>query len=270
MKKDLHSDRRFAEHVNKHDCRNNNRFRLTIILVAIVLSVLVGITAIRFINKEKDGIHENQFRETIASIEKPEIDLFDLPVYSGIPFYELNSGRPFFDIDHIDVSTAFETYSELDDLGRCGSAFANLCRELMPVEPRGDIGMIKPTGWHTVKYPELIDDLYLYNRCHLIAFSLAGENANERNLITGTRYFNVEGMLPFENLVRQYIEDTGNHVLYRVTPIFDGRDLVARGVLMEAFSVEDHGDGICFNVFVYNVQPGIAIDYSDGNSVIDN
>ena len=139
----------------------------------------------------------------------------------------------------------------------------------MPTEERGEIGMVRPSGWHTVKYPEVIEDLFLYNRCHLIGYQLSGENANEKNLITGTRYFNVEGMLPFENEVARYVRKTGNHVLYRVTPIFEGENLVAEGVLMEAYSVEDQGRGVEFCVFVYNVQPGIEIDYATGESRID-
>ena len=166
-------------------------------------------------------------------------------------------------------SSSFESYSELDYLGRCGTAYANLSKELMPTEERGEIGSIKPSGWHTVKYPELIDDRYLYNRCHLIAFSLAGENANEKNLITGTRYMNIQGMLPFEREVLDYINETNNHVLYRVTPCFNEEELVARGVHMEAYSIEDQGMGISFNVFVYNVQPGILIDYSNGDSDVE-
>ncbi len=160
---------------------------------------------------------------------------------------------------------AFERYSALDSLGRCGPAYACLGQELMPTEERGKIGQVRPSGWHTVKY-DSVDGKYLYNRCHLIGFQLSGENANERNLITGTRYFNAEGMLPFENLVADYIRETGFHVLYRVTPLFEGQNLVANGVQMEALSLEDAGEGICFNVFVFNRQPGIIIDYLTGES----
>ena len=189
----------------------------------------------------------------------------EIPAYDGELFIEL-AHEPFFRLDGITGKTEFESYSELDQLGRCGAAMANLSPALMPTEERGPIGMVKPSGWHTVKYPELIEDNYLYNRCHLIAFSLAGENANEKNLITGTRYFNVQGMQVFERKVADYIRQTGNHVLYRVTPVFEQQNLVATGVIMEAYSVEDKGEGICFNVFVFNVQPGIEIDYSDGSS----
>ena len=183
--------------------------------------------------------------------------------YSGIAYVGKNGNIPQFDADEY-TTEAFEHYSELDFLGRCGVAYANICKELMPTEERGQIGSVKPSGWHTVKYNGIVDGNYLYNRCHLIGFQLAGENANEKNLITGTRYMNVDGMLPFENMVADYVQKTDHHVLYRVTPIFDGDNLVASGVQMEAASVED--DSIRFNVFVYNIQPGITIDYSTGDS----
>ena len=147
-------------------------------------------------------------------------------------------------------------------------AYANVCQELMPTEERGSIGMVKPSGWQMAKY-DCVDGKYLYNRCHLIGYQLAGENANERNLITGTRYLNVTGMLPFENQVADFVEETGYHVLYRVTPIFEGLELVARGVEMEAWSVEDGGEGVCFHVFVYNIQPGVVIDYATGESHLE-
>lgn len=190
--------------------------------------------------------------------------LENIPPYTGDPYVLLDDNQPNFTLDDF-TTLPFEEYSELDVLGRCGVAYANICIELMPTEERGEIGMIKPTGWHTVKY-DCVDGKYLYNRCHLIGFQLAGENANKLNLITGTRYFNVDGMLLFENMVAEYVEETGNHVLYRVTPIYEGDDLVARGVQMEAISVEDEGEGICFNVFVYNIQPGVEIDYATGES----
>ena len=190
--------------------------------------------------------------------------LADVPEYSGEPYVVLNDNWPDFDVEDM-TTEPFEYYSELDSLGRCGVAYANVCLEIMPTEPRGEIGQIKPSGWQTVKY-DFVDGKYLYNRCHLIGFQLAGENANRQNLITGTRYMNVTGMLPFENMVDDYVEDTENHVLYRVTPIFEGTNLVASGVQMEAFSVEDEGEGICFNVFVYNVQPGVVIDYATGDN----
>ena len=194
----------------------------------------------------------------------PAATLADIPEYSGDPYVVLNDNWPDFDVEDL-TTEPFEYYSELDSVGRCGVAYANVCLEIMPTEERGSIGQVKPSGWQTVKY-DFVDGKYLYNRCHLIGYQLAGENANARNLITGTRYMNVTGMLPFENMVDNYVEDTGNHVLYRVTPIFEGTNLVASGVRMEAFSVEDEGEGICFNVFVYNVQPGVVIDYATGES----
>ena len=163
---------------------------------------------------------------------------------------------------------AFEDYSSLDNLGRCGVAYANVCKEIMPTEERGAIGSVKPSGWHTVKY-DVVSGKYLYTRCHLIDYQLSAENANTKNLITGTRYLNVEGMLPFENMVADYVEETNNHLLYRVTPVFAGDNLVASGVLMEAKSVEDNGAGILFNVYCYNVQPGVSIDYATGDSALD-
>lgn len=190
--------------------------------------------------------------------------LREIPAYSGTPYTEVNGNQPYFTEEEL-TTQSFETYSELDSLGRCGMAYANVGQDLMPTEPRGEIGAVKPTGWHLVKYDN-VDGKYLYNRCHLIAYMLAAENANPQNLITGTRYLNVQGMLPFETKVCDYVKNTGNHVLYRVTPIFDGDNLLADGVLMEAYSVEDAGEGISFCVFAYNVQPGIGIDYATGDN----
>lgn len=188
--------------------------------------------------------------------------------YDGKPYVVINDNNPdFTDADM--TTTSFESYGELDGLGRCTTAFANIGKDLMPTEKRGSIGEVKPTGWQTVKYDN-VDGKYLYNRCHLIGYQLTGENANEKNLITGTRYLNVDGMLPFENMVADYIKETDNHVLYRVTPVFAGDNLVASGVQMEAKSVEDNGDGILFNVYCFNAQPGIAIDYATGDSHQDD
>lgn len=195
------------------------------------------------------------------------VSLDAIPAYDGKAYVAVNNNEPFF-TDSDMTTTAFENYSDLDSLGRCGVAYANICKDIMPTEERGKIGMIKPSGWHTVKY-DVIKDRYLYNRCHLIGYQLAGENANSKNLITGTRYLNVEGMLPFENLVADYVNNTGNHVLYRVTPMFSGSNLVANGVLIEAKSVEDNGGGILFNVYCYNVQPGVGINYENGDSWLD-
>ena len=201
---------------------------------------------------------------TYAETEsKSSVDIKSIPEYSGTPYVVINNGKPSFSEKD---KERVEEYSELDKYGRCGTAFANVSKELMPTKPRESIREVRPSGWHTVKYEKIIEDRYLYNRCHLIAYKLAGENANEKNLITGTRYFNVEGMLPFEDEVAGYVKATGNHVLYRVRPIFKGSDLVARGVQMEAESVEDNGKGVSFNVYCYNVQPGIRINYKDGSS----
>jgi DNA-entry nuclease len=195
--------------------------------------------------------------------------LENIPEYSGTAYVELNGNIPTFTEDEKKNTESFEEYSPLDELGRCQTAYANICDELRPTEERGEIGSVKPSGWHTVKYNDLIEGNYLYNRCHLIGYQLAGENANPLNLITGTRYLNIYGMLPFENMVDTYVDSTHNHVLYRVTPVFEGENLVASGVIMEAWSVEDNGEGICFNVYCYNVQPGITIDYLTGESWVE-
>lgn len=204
----------------------------------------------------------NETFDKLADTLSTSYDLKSIPEYSGEPYVTIHDNVPFFSEKEL-TTDAFETYSELDDLGRCGTAYANICEEIMPTEKRGEIGMIKPSGWHTVKYMG-IDGNYLYNRCHLIGYQLSAENANEKNLITGTRYLNVTGMLPFENMVADYVKETGNHVLYRVTPIYNQENLVADGVLMEAQSVEN--DDLAFCVYCYNVQPGIEIDYHTGDS----
>lgn len=205
------------------------------------------------------------YRAELVGSAGPEVfSLSEIPAYSGEPFVPVNGNVPYFDKSEL-TAESFESYSELDSLGRCGTAFASVGLDLMPTEKRGSIGQVKPTGWQTVKY-EFVDGKYLYNRCHLIGYQLTAENANEKNLITGTRYMNVEGMLPFENMVADYVKETEKHVLYRVTPVFQGDNLVAEGVLMEALSVEDDGDSVMFCAFVYNVQPGVSIDYADGHS----
>lgn len=199
-----------------------------------------------------------------ASQSSESISLDSIPAYSGQPYVEINNNVP--DFTDADMQTAsYEDYSELDRLGRCGVANAIVGVDLMPTEERGAIGQIRPSGWHTIKY-EGIDGNYLYNRCHLIGYQLSGENANEKNLITGTRYLNVTGMLPFEDEVADYVKQNNAHVRYRVTPIFEGDNLVASGVQMEAKSVEDNGAGVCYNIYVYNVQPGVVIDYATGDS----
>ena len=191
-------------------------------------------------------------------------DISNIPVYSGENYVVINNNEPDFNENNYSTES-FETFSNQDGLGRCGVAYANIGSDLMPTGERGSIGNVKPTGWHTIKY-DIVDGKYLYNRCHLIGYQLSGENANPENLITCTRQMNVEGMLPFENKVAEYVKETKNHVLYRVTPIYNGANLLASGVQLEALSIEDNGKGIKFNVFIYNVQDGIEIDYSTGES----
>ncbi len=226
--------------------RKKSSFGLIIICVAICVQLFFG----------------------CSSIEATKINLSDIPTFSNSPYIEINNNQPYF-TDEDYTTEAFEKYSRLDSLGRCGIAYACIGTDIMPTKERGYIGSVKPTGWQISKY-EFIDGKYLYNRCHLIGYQLTGENANECNLITGTRYMNVEGMLPFENLVADYIKETDNHVLYRVTPVFEGDNLVAKGVLIEGKSIEDNGDGICFNVFCYNNQPNVTINYADGTNSLDD
>lgn len=191
----------------------------------------------------------------------------EIPPYSGAAYVSVHGNTPYFAQEEY-TTDAFENYSELDGLGRCGVAYANICKELMPTERRESISSVRPSGWQSVRYNGLVDGGSLYNRCHLIGFQLAGENANPKNLITGTRYLNINGMLDFENLVADYVKETDGHVLYRVTPVFTGENLVADGVLMEGWSVEDSGEGVCFCVFAYNVQPGVEINYATGESAL--
>lgn len=210
----------------------------------------------------KDDIYNYTY--SIINTSNESYDIENLPDYNGNSYVIVNDNNPYFKEEEY-TTDSFEKYSELDSLGRCGVAYANISKELMPTEKRDSIGFIKPSGWHTVKYDH-IDGKYLYNRCHLIGYQLTGENANEKNLITCTRSMNTKGMLQFENMVTKYIKDTGNHVLYRVKPVFEGNNLVATGVEMEAYSVEDNGKGIKFNVFVYNIEDGVIIDYKTGDS----
>lgn len=204
------------------------------------------------------------------SVSVSDVSVSEIPEFAGDPYVVLNNNIPDFSEEDM-TTTSFEIYSELDNLSRCQVAYSCLGTDIMPTEKRDSISDVKPSGWNNKEYSsDLVDGRYIYNRCHLIGFQLAGENANEKNLITGTRYMNVDGMLPFENMVADYIKETENHVMYRVTPIYDGDDLVARGVQMEAKSVEDDGDGILFNVFCYNVQPGIVINYSSGDNWLVN
>lgn len=200
----------------------------------------------------------------LINIDNNSHDIDNIPSYAGNSYVIVNDNIPNFKEEDY-TTTSFEKYGELDYLGRCTTATSNIGIDLMPTEKRGPIGMIKPTGWHTIKYDH-IDGKYLYNRCHLIGYQLTGENANKKNLITCTRSMNTKGMLQFENMVADYIKKTSNHVLYRVTPVFEGDNLLATGVQMEAYSVEDSGKGIMFNVFVYNIEDGIIIDYKTGES----
>lgn len=229
-------------------------------------SQVAGIIAPHTQIESQAGTHLNKEASASSRAEDKtnHLSLTDVPEYNGEPFVPVNGNVPFF-TDKDLTTKSFESYSDLDKFDRCGVAYANVGRDLMPTEKRGKIGQVKPTGWHTVKY-DIVKGKYLYNRCHLIGYQLTAENANKENLITGTRYLNIEGMLPFENMVTDYVKETNNHVLYRVTPLYDQDNLVASGVEMEALSVEDNGDGISYNVFVYNVQPGITINYKTGES----
>ena len=248
--------------------KTNKKIQRTIISIVIVI-LLTGIAYIETQLLEKNKEDNNQISSSTEAIS-----LENIPEYSGSPYVEVNNNIPNFSEEDY-TTKAFEKYSELDILKRCGVAYANICKEIMPAkgEERGKIGTVKPSGWKNVKYAGLVDGNYLYNRCHLIGWQLAAENANAKNLITGTRYLNVEGMLPFENKVADYLHKKStknNHVLYRVTPIFKGSNLVASGVQMEAYSIEDKGKGVSFNIYVYNVQPGVVIDYKTGESKLDN
>ncbi len=231
--------------------RYKSKYKFILVLLLMALICVVSITG----------------SKTYANKENAEAEI---PAYSGTPSIILNDNKPEFTKSEI-TRTSFESYGELDDLGRCTPAVASIGKDLMPTKDRETISMVKPTGWEQEKYPGLVDSdpPYLYNRCHMIGYQLTGENANEKNLITGTRYMNVEGMLPYENEVAEYIRSTGNHVMYRVTPVFEGDNLLCDGVKIEAFSVEDNGKGVSFNVFCYNVQPGVIIDYSDGSNELN-
>lgn len=247
--------------------RKNNKFALiaSILLFVLVLSSLTGcrLSPTTPVPTYNSQVVSNETTTDDHSDNK-KFDIDSVPAFTNKPYTEINNNIPDFTQSEY-TTTSFEEYSELDFIGRCGVAYACIGQDLMPTEDREGIGQIKPSGWHTIKY-DFVDGKYLYNRCHLIGFQLTAENANEKNLITGTRYMNVQGMLPFENMVADYIKETDNHVLYRVTPIYDGNNLVASGVQMEAYSVEDSGEGVCFNVYVYNAQPGVIIDYATGDS----
>lgn len=242
--------------------RKKSRNSLPAIVAAVIILAAGAFGLID--SSSSDGFISSVISGTGDSSQTSEIvDISDIPAYSGDIYVEVNGNVPYFVSSDL-TTEYFEHYSDLDSLGRCGEAYVNICRDTMPTEPRGSISSIKPSGWHTYKY-DFVDGKYLYNRCHLIGYQLAGDNY-KTNLITGTRQFNVDGMLPFENMVADYVKETDNHVLYRVTPIYEGDDLVAQGVLMEAESVEDKGDGVEFCVFAYNVQDGVDIDYTTGET----
>lgn len=239
----------------------NKKFLNILLILIVSLSVLSGCSA-----GENNFFNDLDITAQSAS-DYVNYDLSNIPDYDGKAYVELNGNVPEFSESEKTYSESFEEYGKLDSLGRCTYAVSCIGKDLMPTEKRGSIGAVKPSGWHISKY-DFVDGKYLYNRCHLIGYQLTAENANERNLITGTRYLNVEGMLPFENAVADYIEITNNHVYYKVTPIFEGNNLVANGVQMQAYSVEDNGQGISFNVYCYNVQPGVAIDYATGDNQV--
>lgn len=235
-------------------------------IISFIILICIGIVSY-FTTVEENHTLSDTNATDLSMKEIVSFDVAQIPEYTDQPYVYINGNEPNFTENEM-TTVAFEKYSKLDKLGRCGVAYSCVGKETMPTEKRGDISKIKPTGWKTAKY-DIVDGKYLYNRCHLIGYQLTAENANKKNLITGTRYMNVEGMLPFENKVAEYIDDTNHHVLYRVTPIFKEDNLIASGVRMEAKSVEDNGSGVCFHVFVYNVQPGIVIDYATGESKLE-
>lgn len=230
-----------------------------LLALALLFTLIPGCSSLSALTS---GTPSGSVSQSVSS--DADFQLSDVPAYSGDAYVAVHDNVPYFSTEDLSADS-FETYGQRDSLGRCTTAWACVGQDLMPTEDRGSIGQVKPTGWHTVKY-DCVDGKYLYNRCHLIGYQLTGENANEDNLITGTRYLNTEGMLPFENLTADYIKETGNHVAYRVTPAFEGDNLLASGVLMEGWSVEDDGAGVCFCVYAYNVQPGVELDYATGDS----
>ena len=243
--------------------KNKNLNKLLFTLIVVIFICIIG-----YINPNIQEYFENNaiYSSTKINSNNISFDLSSIPDYTNSPYVILNDNKPEFTEEELN-SEEFESYSNLDSLGRCGVAMANIGLNLMPSpdQERESISSIEPSGWINKQY-DIVDGGYLYNRCHLIGYQLTAENANEKNLITGTRYMNTEGMLPFENEIAEYIKETRNHVLYRVTPIFESNNLVANGVQLEAQSIEDNGKGVCFNVYCYNVQPGIIIDYATGES----
>ncbi len=242
--------------------QRKNLNKLIVVIIVMVVGLIIGIAEGR-----GNEIIQDIKTSVLGITEEQSYNIGQIPEYSGKAYVTINNNKPNFK-EEDKTTKSFEKYSNLDSLNRCGVAYANVSKETMPTEERGRIGMIKPSGWHTVKYNN-VDGKYLYNRCHLIGYQLTGENANEKNLITCTRYMNTVGMLEFENKVANYVKETNNHVLYRVTPIFEGNNLLASGTQMEAYSVEDQGKGISFNVYVYNIQEGITIDYKTGDSQLE-
>lgn len=240
--------------------------KLRLLASALLIAVIMtGCSVATNVSKEDIKGAINLVSDIVKGTNSSSYDMSSIPEFNGKDAYVvLNNNEPNFTKEDM-TTKSFEKYSKLDNLGRCGVAFANVGKDIMPTEERGSIGQVKPSGWQTIKY-DIVDGKYLYNRCHLIGYQLTGENANRENLVTGTRYLNIDGMLDFENDIADYVKKTGNHVLYRVTPIFQESELVCRGVQMEALSVEDNGKGIKFNVFAYNAQPGVEIDYSTGKS----
>ena len=241
--------------------RYKSKYNLIISIITLIMVILIGY----YENNYEIENNTIQNDTQIAINNEVSFNLNEIPDFDGkTPYVILNNNEPEFPDEDFNINS-FEKYSELDSLGRCGVAYANVSKDTMPTEARGDISKVKPTGWHAVRY-DCVDGKYLYNRCHLIGYQLTAENENKQNLITGTRYLNVEGMLPFENQVAEYIKTTNGHVLYRVTPIFKDNNLVANGVQMEAISVEDRGEQVQFNIYAYNVQPNIKINYLTGSS----
>lgn len=241
--------------------RYKSKYNLIISIITLIMVILIGY----YENNYEIENNTIQNDTQIAINNEVSFNLNEIPDFDGkTPYVILNNNEPEFPDEDFNINS-FEKYSELDSLGRCGVAYANVSKDTMPTEARGDISKVKPTGWHAVRY-DCVDGKYLYNRCHLIGYQLTAENENKQNLITGTRYLNVEGMLPFENQVAEYIKTTNGHVLYRVTPIFKDNNLVANGVQMEAKSVEDRGEKVKFNIYAYNVQPNIKINYLTGSS----
>ena len=246
---------------------SNSKFSKLRILALTVL-VAISATFLQLPTQIDSSLVSSSNVEAVQAATNKQDGFFikQVPRYKGKASVKVNGNKPYFTKKEKENTKTFESYHKLDKLGRCGVCYANVSKATMPTEERGNIGMVKPSGWHTVKYNGVVDGNYLYNRCHLIAYCLTAENANKKNLITGTRYLNIEGMLPYEEKTARYVDDTGNHVLYRVTPIFEGNNLVASGVLMEAYSVEDKGKGLSFCVYCYNVQPGVTINYATGDS----